>query len=107
MLLLVPPSQVTDGAARRLRSVGLAPTKSKNLIALSQQLLDRFDGQVPDTFEGLQSLPGVGKLGDCTPPPSPSLLSLDTRARDASSNHCDACVRGRSWVEKRACVVFG
>lgn len=42
------------------RSVGLAPTKAKHLIALSRQLLDRFDGQVPDTHAALQSLPGVG-----------------------------------------------
>lgn len=42
------------------RSVGLAPTKAKHLIALSQQILDRYDGKVPQTFEGLQSLPGVG-----------------------------------------------
>ncbi|CAM9379381.1 unnamed protein product, partial [Hapterophycus canaliculatus] len=46
---------------RIIRSVGLAPTKAKHLIALSQQLLGRFDGQVPRTFEGLQSLPGVGR----------------------------------------------
>ncbi|CAM9695279.1 unnamed protein product [Ectocarpus sp. 4 AP-2014] len=44
-----------------IRSVGLAPTKAKHLIALSQQILDRFDGKVPQTFEGLQSLPGVGR----------------------------------------------
>ena len=44
----------------RCRSVGLAPTKAKHLIALSRELLDRFDGQVPQTFEGLMSLPGVG-----------------------------------------------
>ncbi|CAM9782596.1 unnamed protein product [Ectocarpus fasciculatus] len=44
-----------------IRSVGLAPTKAKHLIALSQQILDRYDGKVPQTFEGLQSLPGVGR----------------------------------------------
>eukprot|EP00904_Undaria_pinnatifida_P013322 jgi/Undpi1/911/HiC_scaffold_10.g04375.m1 len=50
-----------ENVQRIIRSVGLAPTKAKHLIALSQQLLERFDGQVPDTFEGLQSLPGVGR----------------------------------------------
>ncbi|CAM9273497.1 unnamed protein product [Ascophyllum nodosum] len=44
-----------------IRSVGLAPTKAKHLIALSQQLLECFGGEVPGTFEGLQSLPGVGR----------------------------------------------
>lgn len=53
------PVFVVRGDAHR--SVGLAPTKAKHLIALSQMLLDRFGGQVPQTFEGLMSLPGVGE----------------------------------------------
>lgn len=43
-----------------IRYVGLAPTKSKNLVKMAQLLLDRHDGEVPDTFEGLEALPGVG-----------------------------------------------
>eukprot|EP00903_Cladosiphon_okamuranus_P008226 g7919.t1 len=50
-----------DDLQQIIRSVGLAPTKAKHLIALSKELLDRFDGQVPQTFEGLMSLPGVGR----------------------------------------------
>jgi endonuclease III-like uncharacterized protein len=44
-----------------IRSVGLAPTKARNLIAMSQQLCDRFGGEVPQTHEELESLPGVGE----------------------------------------------
>lgn len=44
-----------------IRSIGLYPTKAKNIIALSQKLVDDFDGQVPMSFKELQSLPGVGR----------------------------------------------
>lgn len=42
-----------------IRQVGLAPTKAKNLHLLSQQLVAN-GGEVPRTFEELESLPGVG-----------------------------------------------
>ncbi|CAM9729580.1 unnamed protein product, partial [Choristocarpus tenellus] len=42
------------------RSVGLAPTKAKHLIAMSDQLVERFGGEVPASFKDLESLPGVG-----------------------------------------------
>ena len=45
---------------RIIRACGLAPTKSRHIHALSRILLDRFDGQVPRSFEALESLPGVG-----------------------------------------------
>lgn len=44
-----------------IRSIGLYPTKSKNIIALSQKLEEEFGGQVPMSFKELQSLPGVGR----------------------------------------------
>ncbi|MBN2087660.1 endonuclease III [Candidatus Peregrinibacteria bacterium] len=43
-----------------IKPVGLSPTKSKNIKALSQILVKRFGGFVPDNFEDLESLPGVG-----------------------------------------------
>ncbi|GMH38690.1 hypothetical protein BSKO_06574 [Bryopsis sp. KO-2023] len=43
-----------------IKKIGLAPTKAKNLKALSQILVDKYDGTVPDTFEDLESLPGIG-----------------------------------------------
>ncbi len=39
---------------------GLGPAKSKHIKALSQILVDKYGGQVPDTYEDLESLPGVG-----------------------------------------------
>ncbi len=44
-----------------IRTIGLFNTKAKNVIALSQALLDKHDGQVPEDREALQALPGVGR----------------------------------------------
>ncbi|MBU0553912.1 endonuclease III [Myxococcota bacterium] len=43
-----------------IRTIGLAPTKAKRLIALSQRLVEAFDGVVPQDMAALESLPGVG-----------------------------------------------
>ena len=43
-----------------IREIGLAPTKSKNLKKMSIQLLERHNGKVPNTFEDLENLAGVG-----------------------------------------------
>lgn len=43
-----------------IRQIGLAPTKSRNILRLSQLLVERHDGQVPCSFEELEDLPGVG-----------------------------------------------
>ena len=48
------------GILELIRTVGLAPTKAKNLQAMSQLLVDRHDSQVPDSFAALEALPGVG-----------------------------------------------
>ena len=44
-----------------IKAIGLFNTKAKNVIALSQALIDRFGGEVPRTREELESLPGVGR----------------------------------------------
>lgn len=43
-----------------IQSCGLYRTKAKNIIALSKKIIKDFNGKVPNTFEGLESLPGVG-----------------------------------------------
>ena len=43
-----------------IKTCGLAPAKAKNIAGLARQLLDRHDGQVPENFEDLEALPGVG-----------------------------------------------
>ena len=43
-----------------IRPCGLAPKKSKAIYQLSQLLIDNYKGEVPQSFEALESLPGVG-----------------------------------------------
>jgi len=43
-----------------IRSLGLAPQKARNLRGLSRILVEEHQGQVPASFEALESLPGVG-----------------------------------------------
>lgn len=43
-----------------IRPCGLSPQKSRAIHALSQILIDKFNGVVPADFEALEKLPGVG-----------------------------------------------
>ena len=43
-----------------IRTCGLADQKAKAIRELSRILVDRYDGRVPETFEDLETLPGVG-----------------------------------------------
>jgi len=59
------PRQMVELGEERVReaikTIGLFNTKAKNVIALSQVLLDSYGGEVPRTREQLQELPGVGR----------------------------------------------
>ncbi|WP_299868499.1 endonuclease III [uncultured Hoeflea sp.] len=44
-----------------IKTIGLYRNKAKNVIALSQKLIDEFGGEVPRTREELVTLPGVGR----------------------------------------------
>ena len=44
-----------------IKTIGLYRNKAKNVIALSQKLIDDFGGEVPQTREELVTLPGVGR----------------------------------------------
>ena len=50
-----------DGVANHIRTIGLWQGKARNVVALSQQLLDRNGGQVPHDRAALEALPGVGR----------------------------------------------
>lgn len=43
-----------------IKPVGLSPMKSKGIHGLSQILIEKHNGQVPQTFEALEALPAVG-----------------------------------------------
>ena len=45
---------------RYIATCGLTETKAKRLVETSRLLVERHGGQVPDSFEELEALPGVG-----------------------------------------------
>jgi endonuclease-3 len=50
-----------DALRDAIKTIGLFNTKAKNVIALSEALIERFGGEVPRTRDELESLPGVGR----------------------------------------------
>ena len=44
-----------------LHSIGMYRTKAKNIISLAKELVIRYHGMVPDTYDELVELPGVGR----------------------------------------------
>ena len=50
-----------EGVARHIKSIGLWQGKARNIVALSQMLLDRHGGLVPHDRDALEALPGVGR----------------------------------------------
>ena len=50
----------TDEILMFIKSCGLAPKKSEAIKKLSQILVENFDGSVPESFDHLEELPGVG-----------------------------------------------
>ena len=53
---LVDPDEIR----RIIRPCGLSPKKSKAIAELSKILCEKYEGQVPESFEALEALPGVG-----------------------------------------------
>lgn len=43
-----------------IKPCGLSPMKSKGIFGLSKILIEKYQGQVPNTFEALEELPSVG-----------------------------------------------
>ncbi|MDQ0391038.1 endonuclease III [Labrys monachus] len=59
-----PAAMVALGEERLrdfIKTIGLYRAKAKNVIALSQDLIDHHGGEVPQTREELEALPGVGR----------------------------------------------
>ena len=44
-----------------IRPCGLFHTKARDIKALCNELIEKWGGQLPDTMEGLTSLPGIGR----------------------------------------------
>jgi endonuclease III len=50
-----------DGLREAIKTIGLFRAKAKNVIALSQALMERHNSKVPHSREALEALPGVGR----------------------------------------------
>lgn len=50
-----------EGLKAHIKTIGLFNTKAKNVIALSQMLVDDYGGEVPQARADLERLPGVGR----------------------------------------------
>lgn len=44
-----------------IRSIGMYKTKSRNIINLAKELCERYGGEVPEDYDALVALPGVGR----------------------------------------------
>jgi endonuclease III len=59
-----PESMVLLGVERvmeYIKTIGLFRAKAKNVVALSQQLIEHHESKVPSTRDALEALPGVGR----------------------------------------------
>ncbi|MBC2768697.1 endonuclease III [Pusillimonas minor] len=50
-----------DGLTDHIKTIGLFKTKARNVIETCRILIEQHDGQVPETREALEALPGVGR----------------------------------------------
>ena len=50
-----------EGVEEYIQTIGLYHTKAKNVVALSQLLLEKHRGKVPHDRDALEALPGVGR----------------------------------------------
>lgn len=50
-----------EGLIPYVQSIGLYKNKAKNVVALSEQLIEQHDSQVPTNRAALEALPGVGR----------------------------------------------
>jgi endonuclease-3 len=49
-----------QGLKSYIKTIGLFNSKAKNIIKLCEILINKYGGKVPDNFEDLYNLPGVG-----------------------------------------------
>ena len=50
-----------DGLESYIKTIGLYHSKAKNILATCQMLIEQHAGEVPNTREALEKLPGVGR----------------------------------------------
>jgi len=64
-LVVKTPQQMLNMGEEKLiehiKTIGLYKNKAKNIISMSAQLMEKHNGEVPDNFEDLVNLAGVGR----------------------------------------------
>lgn len=50
-----------EEVSQYIKRIGMYKTKSKNIVGLAKVLAEKYDGQVPDDYDKLTELPGVGR----------------------------------------------
>jgi endonuclease-3 len=50
-----------DGLKEYIKTIGLFNSKAKNVHRLSEILVEKYNGEVPESREALEALPGVGR----------------------------------------------
>lgn len=50
-----------EDVAEMIKRIGMYKTKSKNILALAQMLVEKYDGRIPEDYDKLIELPGVGR----------------------------------------------
>jgi len=92
-----------EGLMRSIKTIGLYPSKAKNIIKMSQLLVDHYGGKIPETRTELESLPGVGRktanvvLNVVFKPPT---IPVDTHIFRVSNRLQLACGKNPLEVEK-------
>ena len=78
-----------------VRPCGLGHSKAKDISACMKMLRDQFDGRVPDSFDALLSLPGVGRK-------SANLIMGDVFGKPAivTDTHCIRLVNRMGLVDR-------
>lgn len=90
-----------------IKQLGLFRTKSENIVAASRMLLERYQGQVPQTMETLMQLPGVGRktanvvLSNAFAVPA---LAVDTHVRRVANRLGLANSLNPEVVEQQICA---
>ena len=85
-----------EDVAEFIKRIGMYKTKSKNIVAMAQKLCGDFGGEVPDDYEALVSLPGVGRKT------ANVVLSVGF-GQPRSTRMCSAWPTASGWCMKKTC----
>ncbi|MDR4507574.1 MAG: endonuclease III [Candidatus Brocadiaceae bacterium] len=94
---------------QEIRSTGFYKSKARNIIACARELVERFQGEVPDAMEDLSALPGVGRktanvlLGNVF---GKQAMAVDTHVFRVSHRLEFAASKDPDKVEREICEVI-